>query len=113
MFFALLIKAFDLNLKQARSHQRKAENKRNAFLLLFSALRQTVRSHISVTKPGCAAVCAAWFCYAQNRFSALNPKPKFRAARNIQQYFSVAFRGLGNAPFKKSAKHNRKAEKHQ
>jgi hypothetical protein len=30
--------------------------------------------------------------------------------RNIQQYFSVAFRGLGHAPFKKSAKHNRKAE---
>jgi len=30
--------------------------------------------------------------------------------RNNQQYFSVAFRGLGNAPFKISAKHKRKAE---
>jgi hypothetical protein len=30
--------------------------------------------------------------------------------RNIQQYFSVAFRGLGNAPFRESAKHHRKAE---
>jgi hypothetical protein len=80
---------------------------------LFSALRQTLRSHISVTKPGCTAVCASWFCYAKNQALSSYPKPKFRAARNIQQYFSVALRGLGNAPFRKSAKYNRKAKKHQ
>jgi len=38
------------HLEISAKHNRKAKNNNNAFLLLFFALRQILRSHIGVTK---------------------------------------------------------------
>ena len=111
--FVVLIKAFDFIQNKCEATHAKRKTRATLYCCCFPLCVKHCVSHHSVTKPGCTAVCASWFCYAQNQACSFYPKPKFRAACNIQQYFSVAFRGLGNAPFKISAKHKRKAEKHQ
>ena len=108
--FVVLIKAFDLIQNKCEATNAKRKTIVMLFCCCFLLCVNSAQPHQRNKIRLHCCLCILILLRTEQACSSYL-KQKFRAARNHQQYFSVAFRGLGNAPFKTSAKHHRKAAK--